>query len=552
MSVKKTNTVYIIGHRNPDTDSICSAIAYANLKTKTDDSKLYEARRAGELNGETAYVLEKFGVKTPRFLHDVRQQIRDVNIREMKGIDVDLSIKDAWEIMKKENMSTLPVLSDKKLDGIITSGDIARSYMECYEDNTLAVAHTTYKNIAKTLNGEIVTGNVDGCFHDGKVIVGAASPDMMEELIDKGDLVILGNRYDNQLCAIEMDAACLVICQGAKASITIKKLASQRDIVIIESPLDTFAVSRLINQSIPVKHVMTKDDALKGYHLYDYIADVKDEMSNLKYRDFPVVDKEGDFVGFVSRRRVLSAKKKQVILVDHNERAQAVEGLGEAEILEVIDHHRLGGLKTIEPLYFRNQPVGCTATIVYTMYLEQNVEIDPATAGILASAIISDTLLFRSPTCTAFDKMAAEALAKIAGIDLAEHAKKMFQAGSNLKGKTESEICYMDFKVFTSEKLRMGIGQISAMGEEELQEVKGRLMAYLETAKAEQNVDMIFMMLTNILDESSEVLCCGKNASSILAGAFDVEEASDAVVLPGVISRKKQMVPKIMEYLQQK
>lgn len=550
MDQKKPKKVYVIGHKNPDTDSICSAIAYANLKNKITGEK-YIAKRAGEVNGETAYVLDKFQVSVPSLLDNVHLQVKDMDIRHIEGVSDHMSIKDAWARMKDENIKTLPVTRGEKLEGLITIGDIATSYMEVYDNNILATARTQYRNIVKTLDGTLISGNEHGYFLNGKVVIAASSPDLMENFIEKDDLVILGNRYESQLCAIEMDASCLVICQGADISKTIKKMAEERDIVIIQTPHDTFTAARLINQSIPVKYFMSRDN-LEIFHLNDYVEHVKEVMSKTKYRDFPILDNKGKFCGFLSRRRLMTSRKKQVILVDHNEKSQAVNGIEEAEVQEIIDHHRLGGLETIGPVYFRNQPVGCTATIIYQMYQESGVEVEPQMAGLLCSAIISDTLLFRSPTCTMVDQAAAEALARIAGIDMEEHAKEMFNAGSNLRGKSVEEICFQDFKVFNVKDIMFGVGQITSMNQDELDEVKGRLIPYLEEARKTQGLHMLYLMMTNILEESTELLCCGENAKEQVLEAFELPGDTEKILLKGVVSRKKQMIPVLVTYLQQK
>ena len=550
MENKKTRKTYVIGHKNPDTDSICSAIAYANLKREMSGEE-YVAKRAGELNGETAYVLDHFGVEVPGYLGDVHLQVKDMDIRQIEGVRSNASIRDAWARMKQENIRTLPVTRNDRLEGLITIGDIATSYMEVYDSHILSTARTQYRNIVNTLDGTIVTGNEHGYFLKGKVIIAASSPDMMENIIEKDDLVILGNRYESQLCAIEMDASCLVICQSAEISRTIKKMAAERDIVIIKTPHDTFTAARLINQSIPVKYFMSKDN-LETFHMSDYVDDVKEVMAKKKYRDFPILDNQGHFRGFISRRRLMSSRKKQVILVDHNEKSQAVDGIEEAEILEIIDHHRLGSMETIGPVFFRNQPVGCTATIVYQMYQENGVKVDKTIAALLCSAILSDTLLFRSPTCTMVDRTAAAALAQIAGINMEEHAKAMFNAGSNLREKTEEEICFQDFKVFNVNGISCGVGQITSMNQEELNDVRKRLEGYLEVARTNQHLDMIYLMLTNILEESTELMCCGEGAKERILEAWEMPEETDKVILKNVVSRKKQFIPPLVTYLQQK
>ena len=545
----KNGTIYIVGHKNPDTDSICSSIAYANLKKQISKEK-YVAQRAGMLNEETQYVLNRFGVTAPTLLSNVQVQVKDVDVNRMPGIDSHMSIKEAWALMKERNVYTIAVTKDKKLEGIITTGDIATSYMDVYDSHILSKARTQYQNIVSTLDGQVLTGNPHAYFIKGKVAVAASSPDLMETYIEKDDLVILGNRYESQLCAIELDASCLVVCQGAQVSRTILKMAEERDIVVITTPHDTFTVSRLINQSIPVKHFMEKE-GLTIFNTEDYVESVKEIMAKKRARDFPVLDKNGNFYGLISSRRLMHGNKKQVILVDHNEKTQAVDGIEEAEILEIIDHHRLGSLETVGPVYFRNQPVGCTATIIYDMYKENGIVPDKTTASLLCSAIISDTLLFRSPTCTMIDKAAAADLAKLADINMDELAQDMFQAGSNLKGKTAEEICFQDFKYFSVSDVTFGVGQVNSMNEEELHEIKESVLPYLEKVADKQRLDMVFFMLTNIVEESTELLCYGKGAKQQVIEAFDLPADTEEIKLAGVVSRKKQLIPTFVISLQQ-
>lgn len=546
---QKDRKVYVVGHKNPDTDSICSAIAYAELK-KQITGKNYVAKRAGSVSEETRYVLDYFHVDEPALLQNVFQQLKDVDIRKIDGVSSQASIKEAWAMMRENSIRTLPVLNDQKLEGIITIGDIANSYMELYDSYLLSEARTQYKSIMNTLDGKIVTGNEHAYFVKGKVVIAASSPDMMENFIDPDDLVIVGNRYESQLCAIEMDASCLVICQGAEVSKTIRKLASERDVVIISTPHDTFTTARLINQSIPVKYFMTKEH-LSTFHINDYLEEVRDVMSKKRYRDFPVIDKKGRFAGFISRRRLLKPRRKQVVLVDHNERTQAVDGIEEADILEIIDHHRIGNLETMGPVYFRNQPLGCTATIIYQMYQENQITPSRETAGLLCAAIISDTLLFQSPTCTPMDEATARTLSQIAGINIEEFAKEMFKAGSNLANKSVSEICFQDFKEFHVNELTFGVGQINSMSREELQEIQEKVSPELSNVLKESGLDMVFFMLTNIVDQSTELLCCGTSARQTVIDAFELPEDAERIVLNGVVSRKKQLIPTLVSELQQ-
>jgi manganese-dependent inorganic pyrophosphatase len=544
------NKIYVVGHKNPDTDSICSAIAYAELRTKLTGER-HNARRAGQLNEETQYVLDYFNVKAPALLTDLRVQVKDVVLREVEGVNGSLSIKTAWAKMKEQNLKTLPVTRDGKLEGVITIGDIATSYMDVYDSNVLATARTQYRNIATTVGGEIIIGNPHSYMSNGKVGIVASSRKLMAEFVEPEDLVILGNRKEVQQMAVDLGVSCMIVSTGAEIDEGIVEQAREKEIVIIATKHDTFTVARLINQSIPIRHFMSGKKGLISFRMRDYVDDVKVIMMKNRYRDFPVLDNKGNFLGFISRRRLLNCRKKQVILVDHNEKSQAVNGIEQAEVLEIIDHHRLSSIETMGPVYFRNQPVGCTATIVYQMYQENGVEVTPTIAGLLCSAIISDTLMFRSPTCTPLDEQSARRLAEIAKVDVEMLAQAMFRAGSNLKGKSAEDICFLDFKQFTVNDMVFGVGQVNSMSAEELKEIKEKIEPHLEKARNGHGLNMIFFMLTNILTESSEMLCAGPEAREKLINAFDLRSEMEELHLKGVVSRKKQLVPPIVEALQQ-
>lgn len=507
--LKRKTTV--IGHRNPDTDSICSAICYANLKRLVTGDE-YIPGRAGHVNGETQFVLDYFGVEQPKLVEDVRTQVKDIEIRKTKGVAGSISLKMAWKIMQENNVVTIPsVREDGVLEGLITVGDITKTYMNIYDSSILSKANTQYSNIIETLEADLIVGDENAYFDRGKVLVAAANPDLMEFYIEPHDLVILGNRYESQLCAIEMGADCIIVCEGAGVSRTIKKIAQDRGTTVIATTYDTYTVARLINQSMPISYFMTREHLIT-FDSDDYIDEIKEVMASKRHRDFPILDKNGCYLGMISRRNLLGAKGKQVILVDHNEKNQAVAGVEGAEILEIIDHHRLGTVQTMAPVFFRNQPLGCTATIIYQMYREAGVEIEQKIAGLLCSAIISDTLLFRSPTCTSVDERAARELAEIAGLDIEKYAVQMFSAGSNLKDKGDEEIFYQDFKRFTSGKVTFAVGQITSLDENELKALKPRMLAYMQRSHETDNLNMIFFMLTNILTESTELLCVGQGA----------------------------------------
>ena len=548
---KEAHKVVVIGHRNPDTDSICSAIAYAELKNRTS-TLVCEPRRAGKMNQETEFVLKKFGVTPPRMCTDVNPKIRDVDYREMPGIPGSTSLRRAWKIMRDQQIDTLSITSaDNELEGIITVKDLATANMDVFDTAVLAKSRTSYKNILETLNGTMVVGNADAVCTTGHIKIGTATPEMLESSVEKGDIVILSNRYESQLCAIEKEASLIIICNGAKVGRTIQRIADETGVAIMTTPEDTYAAGKLISQCAPISYYMTRDNILK-FTLVTPVADVLRVMAKVRHRYFPILDEEGKYCGMVSRRNVIALRKRRIILVDHNEATQAVEGFDQAEILEIIDHHRIGSLETSGPVYFRNQPVGCTATIITQMYDENGVDIPPQIAGLLLAAILSDTLAFRSPTCTPVDENAAKRLAKIAGVDIEEFSTEMFEAGEKLDGKTPEEVFLQDFKVFMCGDIRFGVAQGSYMTRKNLQAAQALLQPYLEEARNKQNVEDIYMLLTDVPKEESVVICTGRYAAEVLSNGFESRPAADGSwTLPGVVSRKKQFIPALMSAYQE-
>ena len=548
---KEAHKVVVIGHRNPDTDSICSAIAYAELKNRTS-TLVCEPRRAGKMNQETEFVLKKFGVTPPRMCTDVNPKIRDVDYREMPGIPGSTSLRRAWKIMRDQQIDTLSITSaDNELEGIITVKDLATANMDVFDTAVLAKSRTSYKNILETLNGTMVVGNADAVCTTGHIKIGTATPEMLESSVEKGDIVILSNRYESQLCAIEKEASLLIICNGAKVGRTIQRIADETGVAIMTTPVDTYAAGKLISQCAPISYYMTRDNILK-FTLVTPVADVLRVMAKVRHRYFPILDEDGKYCGMVSRRNVIALRKRRIILVDHNEATQAVEGFDQAEILAIIDHHRIGSLETSGPVYFRNQPVGCTATIITQMYDENGVDIPPQIAGLLLAAILSDTLAFRSPTCTPVDENAAKRLAKIAGVDIEEFSTEMFEAGEKLDGKTPEEVFLQDFKVFMCGDIRFGVAQGSYMTRKNLQAAQALLQPYLEEARNKQNVEDLYMLLTDVPKEESVVICTGRYAAEVLSNGFESRPAADGSwTLPGVVSRKKQFIPAMMSAYQE-
>jgi len=556
LSQKKTpaGKVFVIGHKNPDTDSISAAISYAYLKNSiSKDNAVFEAVKAGPVNNETRFVLERFGFSEPPTIEDVSTQISDIDFRHTEGVSSHISLKRAWEIMKELDVVTLPITrEDGRLQGLIGNKDIAYSYMDVYDNEALSRARTQYQNIIETINGQLITGNPHGYFTKGKVVAAAGNRETIKNEVEKDDLVIIGDAFERQMASLSKDPSCLIVTGVSEVSDEVRKEAEARDCVLILTIHDLYTVARLINQSIPIRYFMTKGKLIT-FDLSDTVDDVRETMSKIRHRDFPVLDERSRYVGMFSRRNLLNMPRKKVILVDHNEKTQAVNGIEEAEILEIIDHHKIGSLETLSPIYFRNQPLGCSSTIIKKMYDENGVEIPKDIAGLMLCAILSDTLKFRSPTCTKEDIDAAEALAAIAGEDIDILSNEMFEAGSDFSGKSAKELFSQDFKVFHYGELSFGVSQINAVSKKQIDGIKPMLSKYLEKVLEAERLDMVYMLLTNIMDEASDVLYAGKDSRVILLSAFSIEDdGQDDITLSGVVSRKKQFIPGLMEALKER
>jgi manganese-dependent inorganic pyrophosphatase len=545
-AIRKVN---IIGHLHPDTDSICSAISYAYLKNTVGKTNIYEPRRAGTINRETAFVLKHFGFDEPQLITSVMPQVKDTEIQRQAGIDSEMSLFAAWNLMRETKVDTLCVTDPQNnLEGLIAVKDIANANMDVFDTSIVADSHTSYANIVSTLNGEMILGNPVDTVHAGDVRVGT-TPEMMEDTVKAGDIVLVTNRYETQQFAVECDASCLIICCSAHVSDRVVASARRHGCSIITTPYDTYAAARLISMSIPVRAKMLAENILK-VSVNTSIDDARKMMAKSRHRFFPVIDENGTYAGLISSSSLLTAKKKHVILVDHNERTQAVEGLEQAEIMEIIDHHRIGSIETSGPALFRNMPVGCTCTILYLIYQENDVEIPPSIAGLMLSAILSDTLAFRSPTCTPVDQKAGKALAKICGEDIPSYADAMFEAGADLTGRTAEEVFHQDFKIFSRGNVKFGVGQGSFMTENSRKAAEALVGPYLPEAAQAEELPLVFYLFTDVKTSSSEVLWYGEDADGIVSRAFDVEPEDGLAKLPGVVSRKKQVIPALMATLQ--
>lgn len=538
-------TIYITGHKNPDSDSICAAIAYAEFKNANEDVNAIPVR-LGPINRETKFILDYFGVEPPMLLETVRLSVRDLNFDKIAPVSPDISIMMALELMKKNKLNSLPVVDENdKLCGIVTISDIVSSYIDVWDNGFLGKSGATIDNIIDTLSAKAVVKPDKMKPLNGKVLVLAMDPKTVVKYIDDNDIIICGNRRDVQEIAINSNISLMIVTGNEEVDEKIIKLAEEKGVTLISTPHDTFTASRLITQSIPISHVMTKENIV-SFTLDDLVDNVREKMSQTRYRSYPVIDDDNSdkVVGLISRYHLISSTKKKVILVDHNERSQSVDGLEECEILEIIDHHRVADVFTSNPIYFRNEPVGSTSTIIASIMFENGRRPSKKIAGILAAAIISDTLLFKSPTSTYADKMMLERLAKIADLDVEKFAMEMFKAGTSLVDRTPEEILNQDFKVFTINDNKVGISQVYTMDLDSIKDLKEPLISAMEEKRSIGGYSTFILMLTDIFNEGSEMVVVGEN-KELIANAFGKKLVNNSFYAPGVLSRKKQVVPPI-------
>lgn len=535
--------IYVTGHKNPDSDSICAAYAYSEFKNKIGETETV-ACRLGNVNQETQFILDYFDAEAPRFLNTVKLKVEDLQFDNISPISPDISLKTAWTIMRDKNIKTLPVADENDhLLGVLSVANLTSCYMDIWDNRILAKSNTTLDNILDTLSAKVCYTNEDTKQFLGKIAVTAMQPDTMSEHIEAGDIAIVGDREEAQAELINLNVSLMIVTGGYAPSEKILSLAKEHGVTVIVTQHDSFTASRLIVQSIPVGYVMIKENIV-SFTTDDLVDDIKGIMSETRFRSYPVLDQNGRVVGTVSRYHLISNHKKKVIQVDHNERGQSVDGLEDAEVVEIIDHHRVADIQTNNPIYFRNEPVGSTSTIVAKCFFENGIRPSRKAAGLLCGAIISDTLLFRSPTCTPQDKYICKKLAEIAGINIEEFAKEMFKAGTSLKGKTVEQIFNTDFKPFTIEGTKIGISQVNTMDIEGFMPLKEEMLNYMDQKAKEAGLEMVMLLLTDILNEGSEILVTGAKPE-IVEKAFKVTLKDKGAFLPGVLSRKKQVVPPV-------
>ncbi|MBQ9255776.1 MAG: putative manganese-dependent inorganic diphosphatase [Acidaminococcaceae bacterium] len=535
--------IYIIGHQHPDTDSVCSAIAYAYLKKQMGWN--VEPARAGKLNPETVFALEYFHIPAPRLINYFYPSLEDIKLLQAPAVGVQATLRDVGKLfVENPRLKSVPVLDEEEnVVGIITVGDLAKRYYEEESIKELEHGSASFANIVDTLEGRLLCGDINKTF-SGKIKLGASRVSTILSDVAPGDMIILGDREDAQKELLGLGHVCLVLTRNTRVSEDIIRLAEEKDGVIIVTPFDSYRTARLINQSIPVSLVMTSP--VVCFNVTDQLSDVKEKILSAKYVTYPVLRK-GKYIGIIDRGMMLEPEWQQVILVDHNERSQAVEGIEETQILEIIDHHRLGGLTTGAPIYIRQEPVGSTATIIANMMWNLGYGMPPKIAGILFAAMVSDTLYFRSPTTTETDRAAAKRLAVQAGIeDPEDFAMQLLRAGSVLNTMAPADIIRNDFKEFDFGDVRVTVSQINIMDRQLALEKLPELQEALDAFRLREKYTMSLLMVTDVLGEATDLLESG-NRDGVLDLAFGQREEAGYYHLPGVLSRKKQVIPPLTE-----
>ncbi len=532
--------IYVIGHRNPDTDSICSAIAYAHLKNQVGEHA--KAARAGGLNAETRYILKYFNEPWPELVDDFYPRARDVMILPPETVRPEDTLWKLGQIISGANIKSIPVLApDGSFAGIVSVGDLAKRFFAEMASLDFSQTGATFRSVLEVVNGKVLAGEQNlGSTLEGRLKIAGSSLEVIEKSFSPGDIVLVGDRYDvHELCIRIKVSAIILTGSGGNISQDSLAAAAAAGIVVIRCPYDTYTSARLLTQSIPVKAVMQKD--VVAFSPNDLLQDVKERILDTHFRNYPVLEKNR-LAGMINRNSLIMSEQQKVILVDHNERSQAVEGIEYAKITEIIDHHRLGGLSTNEPIFIQQEPVGCTATIIAGMYWNKNIYIPPKIAGLLLSAILSDTVLFKSPTTTSKDKSTAQKLATIAKLDIKEHGMQLLKEGADLSKQPPHEIIRQDMKEFQLGRYRISASQVYVMDNTQLPPLRADLEKVLGDLLRQENYNLSLLMVTNIMSGDTDLLAVGP-AQRIIQHAFDLEPENNVYHLRGMLSRKKQLIP---------
>ena len=532
---------YVFGHKNPDTDSICSAIAYAHLKRSLGYDNVIAAR-LGKVSKETSYALEYFGVKPPILIENIKPQVEDMNYYKVPPIYVVDSVKKAWDIMTEHGRQMIPVLyPDHKLAGVISISDIAKTYIGLTDGSVLKNKRTPFVNIAAVLEGRVIGGEYPHPYVQGDVYTTASLKE--DEHLKSTDILITGNnpRLINE--AIGTGAGCIIITDVDYETSPIE-LPTDTTCAIVVTAYSFFKTIKMVSQSISVRNLIGQQDVVY-FEAWDTIDEVKEIMLNTTHRHFPILDKEGQVKGVISKRHILDIQKKKVILVDHNEQTQSAPGIEQAEIQEIIDHHRIANINTGIPVFLRAEPVGCTSTIVAKMYDENNIMPPRQIAGMMLSAILSDTLLFKSPTCTPVDIKMAKRLAQIAEVDLETYGMDLIAAGTSLEGVGARELLFIDRKLFTLGKYNASVSQINTGDFKTIFNMKDEILEEMTKLTQTENLGLAMLMITDLILGGTELIAIGSE-KWLAEHAFGLRKEDESIFLPNVYSRKKQIVPKLM------
>lgn len=536
--------VYIVGHKNPDTDSICSALAYADLKQKLGMDAI--ACRLGPLNEETKFVLKRFDMMNPLLLTDARSQLKDIDMDKPTIVKAKCSMKEAWEkLFVLKNKSLFVTDEKQKLMGIVSTSNLALIRLMLDEELEDLMKKASLEAIAKTIDGEVVS-DVAHFANNGKVFIVTLNDDSDYLSSFKNSICILSDDSKKQKKLIEIGAKCLVITCGHEVTAEVLKFAQNMDCAIIQTKNDTMKVARTINESFPIDTIMTK--SVITYQDNEYVDDISKKIANTRYRSYPVLDDDGNIVGAVSRYHLLKYEPKKFILVDHSSKMQTINNIEDAEVEEIIDHHHIGNIETTKPIFYRNQRCGCTCSIIGQLFKENGVVPNEDIAGIMMSAIISDTLYFKSKTTTQFDVDMVNELAKLAKVELETYAMEMLSASVALKDSTPTQILNRDLKNYEIGKYRIAIGQTNYRNVEEIQKLIPSFKETLQKEQEEKGIDLMVMMFTHVMAEGTMFVYSGPLCyimNELISTVFDQTSGYDH----DIISRKQQLIPRLSNML---
>lgn len=549
MKSERSPIVYVIGHKTPDTDSVCSAIGHAHFKNITDKRFLFTPMRAGRLNEETRFVLERFGVPFPAEMESLAPTVDDLQLNRPVSIHVRDSVQALALLLRTHGIRSVPVVDDSgRLAGIAGLKNIAQHYMDSVGLTDLSKAHVGLDILVKTLSCRVIS-NVRRIDHlSGRVFIAAMQKGTILNRVHPGDIVIIGDQHDIQSDLIAARCSALIITDGMPVSGDIISAAETHGTLLLSSPHSAFATFQLMTLAVPVEAVMCSTPNTAG--LDTSLSHLRKRIPGSEYRSAVVVDSDDRLIGFITMTDLLHPVRKKAILVDHNEISQAVDHIGEAEIIEIIDHHRVGDISTVAPIYVYNDPLGSTCTVVAgTMFLYR-IDIPPEIAGILLSGILSDTLLLSLSTTTERDRGIAERLAELAGVSIKDYGKELLHASINIEGKSASELIAADFKEFVIDGKRLGISQMMVLDCEDIEAMEGELLEELERIREKNRYDLTALLVTNPLNAQHEHVLL-KGDIRLVERAYGVKVEGDACFLPGILSRKKDFIPAIGEALRQ-